>query len=375
MSVNLESDQPDQAIAQKRKPLVRPYSSKPIIKKSASEKDLVIDLKSRRTSVQRYDSNENKTPFPKPGITAKSWIIYDVEKQEVFQSKKDSIKRQVASLTKIMTFYTCLKLIDKYGVNPYQTKITVSKIASSINGTSAQLKEGDALSIQELFYGLMLPSGNDAAYALAEHFGTLLSHSIPPKANQYEQTTSVIRYFIKEMNYNAMRLKMSQTQFDSPHGLSNKYNYSTAKDICRLSTVCMQLPRFRQVVGTRIYKAKAHNNEQSTYTWESTNRLLGKQGWVGCKTGVTDPAGPCFSGWYQGEGGTYCVVVLKSRSMEQRWVEVPKMVQWAIKCKEYVSNKEQASQNKAAINAEEKEAANVEESNGNPQTDDSLCIV
>ena len=91
MSVNQDNEieKQEQLEATKRRPLVRPYSSKPIIKKSVSERDLVIDLKSRRPSVQRYDSNETKTPFPKPGITAKSWIIYDVDKQEVFQSKKD----------------------------------------------------------------------------------------------------------------------------------------------------------------------------------------------------------------------------------------------------------------------------------------------
>ena len=71
----------------------------------------------------------------------------------------------------MMTFYTVLKLLDKYRLNPDLTLITISRTASCINGTSANLKEGDQFPVSELVYGLMLPSGNDAAYALAEHFG------------------------------------------------------------------------------------------------------------------------------------------------------------------------------------------------------------
>ena len=73
------------------------------------------------------------------------------------------------------------------------------------------------------------------------------------------------------------------------------------------------------MVGTRTFKTSALNNEQSHYRWDSTNKLLGrKEHWVGCKTGVTDPAGPCFSGIYENNlaGDRYCVVTLKSKSME-----------------------------------------------------------
>jgi D-alanyl-D-alanine carboxypeptidase (penicillin-binding protein 5/6) len=61
--------------------------------------------------------------------------------------------------------------MEKYKQSPEKTKITVSRTAASINGTSANLKDGDEFTVLQLFYGLMLPSGNDAAYALAEHFG------------------------------------------------------------------------------------------------------------------------------------------------------------------------------------------------------------
>jgi serine-type D-Ala-D-Ala carboxypeptidase (penicillin-binding protein 5/6) len=93
---------------------------------------------------------------------------------------------------------------------------------------------------------------------------------------------------------------MLSTSFDSPHGLANRHNYSTARDILTLSIACMKNARFREVVVTKTHKAVSLSPSKTIYTWESTNKLLGrKEHWVGCKTGVTDPAGPCFSGFYE----------------------------------------------------------------------------
>ena len=133
---------------------------------------------------------------------------------------------------------------------------------------------------------------------------------------------------------------MLSTQFDSPHGLSNRHNYSTARDILTLSIACMKISRFREVVGTKTHKTMSINSSKTIYSWENTNKLLGNhKNWVGCKTGVTDPAGPCFSGFYENKrkGQAYFVIVLKCKSMEQRWIEVPKMVKWAIKTKKYIA--------------------------------------
>jgi len=71
--------------------------------------------------------------------------------------------------------------MDKFKLHPNNTIVTISRTASQMNGTSANLRENDQLSVSELFYGLMLPSGNDAAYALAEHFGNLISQSLTTK--------------------------------------------------------------------------------------------------------------------------------------------------------------------------------------------------
>ena len=144
-----------------------------------------------------------------PYVTAQSWTIYDLNAKKFLQGKKENYKREIASLTKMMAFYTCLKLMEKYNID-VQTVVTASRTASLTNGTSACLREGDQLTLEQLFYGLMLPSGNDAAYCLAEFFGQYL------RENKYQDQTvssfqfnwSIVRFFLKEMNLYAFKLRM-----------------------------------------------------------------------------------------------------------------------------------------------------------------------
>lgn len=91
--------------------------------------------------------------------------------------RKENLRREIASLTKMMTFFTVIDLMKQFKLNAETYKITVSTLASQISGTSAFLREGDTLTVSQLLYGLMLPSGNDAAFLLAEHFGEMLHTS------------------------------------------------------------------------------------------------------------------------------------------------------------------------------------------------------
>lgn len=132
-----------------------------------------------------------------PKFSAQSWAIYDSESKQMIACCKDLLRREVASITKMMTFYSALKLCQKYSIDPEKTFLTVSRGASKISGTSADLREGDTLSIQQLFYGMMLPSGNDAAFLLAEYFGSILRtkkyfscDTVPKKSVNVSQETS-----------------------------------------------------------------------------------------------------------------------------------------------------------------------------------------
>ena len=156
-------------------------------------------------------------------------------------------------MTKMMTFLTVIRLMRKFQIDPMEEEITVSKTAAKIQGTTANLKEGDILTVEQLCYGMMLPSGNDAAYALAEHFGNLVKDKKyskqsglkfrGPWSSQFQNTT--VKYFLSEMNGQANRLKMSGTVYDSPHGLANKMNMSTAEDQAYLVCECMKYDFFR----------------------------------------------------------------------------------------------------------------------------------
>jgi D-alanyl-D-alanine carboxypeptidase (penicillin-binding protein 5/6) len=181
-----------------------------------------------------------------PYVTAKSWVVIDKSENGAVFGKKESERKEIASLTKIMTFYTTLLLADKYDMPLKTTLIPVSKNADGINGTTAGLQHGDVLSIWELFHGLMLPSGNDVGFLLAEYFGTLLKekgHYI--ESNRGSWFTAPITYFLNEMNKNANLIGLDNTYFDSPHGLANNLNISTAYDIGLLSAKAMAHPDFR----------------------------------------------------------------------------------------------------------------------------------
>ena len=109
-----------------------------------------------------------------PFVTAKSWAILDGRTGEILFGKCENDRREIASLTKIMTAFVVVQIIRKIKLNSKKTLLQVSKNAASIGGTSAKLKSGDVLSVYDLLNGLMLPSGNYAATCLAEHFGQYL---------------------------------------------------------------------------------------------------------------------------------------------------------------------------------------------------------
>ena len=109
-----------------------------------------------------------------PFVTAKSWAILDGRTGEILFGKCENDRREIARLTKIMTAFVVVQIIRKIKLNSKKTLLQVSKNAASIGGTSAKLKSGDVLSVYDLLHGLMLPSGNDAATCLAEHFGQYL---------------------------------------------------------------------------------------------------------------------------------------------------------------------------------------------------------
>lgn len=126
--------------------------------------------------------------------------------------------------------------------------------------------------------------------------------------------SSYVKYFLMEMNYIAKEeFNLVWTFFDSPHGLSNRFNTSSAADIGKISSIALSNPVFAKIVKTKRYKCYTHKpsnyDEEKTltefkprlYSWENTNKLLWKNGYTGLKTGITQTAGPCLAASFRCE--------------------------------------------------------------------------
>ena len=267
--------------------------------------------------------------FPPPAVTAKAWSICDGESGTILWAVNGKERREIASLTKVMTCYTVLRLLKRLpGVSLY-TSVKVSRSAAQMTGTSANLEEGDEVTIWDLLHGLMLPSGNDAAYCLAEFFGRQLHDCLERES----PNRNYVCYFIRKMNSNAKKHKLRLTAFSNPHGLSDPTNRSNAADLAKLTSICMRNSRFRELVSTKRFTSLIYQPQHRLYkrlTWLNTNKLLSDQ-WIGVKTGVTHSAGPCLITCYKTEATHRLIIVLLScASLEQRWAEANLLAAWAI---------------------------------------------
>ena len=140
-----------------------------------------------------------------------------------------------------------------------------------------------------------------------------------------------MKYFLQEMNRYARALGLESTNYANPHGLSHKNNKSTAADIGKLACIVMQDPLVREIVIQKHYVCQGRDlqDEPREYSWTNTNKLLGK-GFNGVKTGVTPAAGPCLAASFEKDSLHLVVIVMNTKTMDNRWVEVPKLTLWAI---------------------------------------------
>ena len=211
------------------------------------------------------------------GVNAKGAVLADAATGQVLWGRAAGTERPMASLTKVMT---ALLVLEGGGLGQ---QIAVPQAAVNYawkyGGETAALHAGDVLTVQELLEALLLPSGADAAYTLANAYG--------PGLNA----------FVARMNAAAARMGMTHTHFTSPDGLpypTETSTYSTPSDLLTLGLAAMRYPVFRSIVRLRFYhlpKGSGHHD----YWWDNTDQLISSyQGAVGIKTGYTDDAGHCL---------------------------------------------------------------------------------
>ena len=206
------------------------------------------------------------TGAPAPAVSAAGAVLIRADTGAILFEKEAEKRLYPASTTKIMTALVVLETLDRLSLGP-DSRIIVPAEAAGLEGSSVYLKAGEEISMEELLYGMMLHSGNDAALALA----ISLCGS--------EQA------FVRQMNCRAEKLGLTGTHFANPHGLDSGENYATALDLARLAQAALRNALFREVVSTKTITCAGR-------TLTNHNKLLWRyDGCIGVKTGYTKHAG------------------------------------------------------------------------------------
>lgn len=253
-----------------------------------------------------------------PAIVAKGGYVMNNANGRTLYTKGGDTRRSTGSTTKIMTAKVVLA---QKNLNLNST-VTIQKAYSdyivSRTASSARLIVGDKVTVRQLLYGLMLPSGCDAAYALADKFGTGTTRSARVKS------------FIGKMNADAKRLGLKNTHFDSFDGIGNGKNYSTPRDLTKIASSAMKNATFRAIVKTKKYTAKTRTKSGGTRTmapWTNTNTLLSSySGTIGVKTGSGSTSKYCLVFAATRNGKTVIGTVLASSSAAQREKDAKKLL-------------------------------------------------
>ncbi|UHA62597.1 D-alanyl-D-alanine carboxypeptidase [Metabacillus litoralis] len=184
------------------------------------------------------------------GVSAQTAILIEQESGRILYEKQAHKKMRIASITKIIT---AILAIESGKLNEMAT---VSEQAIRAEGSSVYLQKGEKIKLEDLVYGLMLRSGNDAAVAIAEHVGGSLEG------------------FVVMMNQKAEEIGMTNTEFANPHGLDDHENhYSTAYDMAILTQYAMKNETYQEISGTETHKAP-NPNEKWDRVWHNKNKLL-----------------------------------------------------------------------------------------------------
>jgi D-alanyl-D-alanine carboxypeptidase (penicillin-binding protein 5/6) len=227
------------------------------------------------------------TALPGP-LTAPAAVVIDQATGEVLYDQNAHQIRAPASLTKIAT---ALVTLDHADLDAYvDVQVDGAALASETDSTVMGLKPGQEMSVRDLLYGLLLPSGNDAALALADYIAG--------------GTTA----FADLMNQKAAELGLAETHFVNPHGLDDPGHYTSAYDIAMLGREMVAHPELAEIASTRVYWP----SWDGPRIWNG-NRLLGAYTGVnGAKTGYTDGAGQTIVATAERDGITLVVAVLGS---------------------------------------------------------------
>ncbi len=235
-------------------------------------------------------------------VTAEAAGVFSMDGSQTFYSKNVYEKLYPASTTKIMTALIAIK----YGNLSDEVTVTSDAVITEAGATLSGIHPGDKLTLEQLLYGLMLPSGNDAGAAIAVHMG------------------GSIEGFADMMNQEARAIGATGTHFTNPHGLHEEDHYTTAYDLYLIFHEALKYPKFREVTGSTAYAAsyQSASGETISTTWKGGNWFMTGERETpegltvfGGKTGTTRAAGYCLvMGTRDASSDEYISVIMKAES-------------------------------------------------------------
>ncbi len=224
--------------------------------------------------------------FSLPGTSAQSAALLCADNGQFLYKKNADIKLPMASTTKIMTALVAIE-----NSSPDDT-VAVDRRAVGVEGSSIYLTEGEVLKMEELLFGLLLASANDAAEAIAFEIG------------------KSIEGFAALMNNKAKELGLSNTHFDNPHGLDSENHYTTASDLAILTSEALKNDTFAKIVSTYKFTISTKNGARVLI---NHNKLLRTyEGSIGVKTGFTKRSGRCLVSAAKRNGLTLVAVTINA---------------------------------------------------------------
>ena len=220
-----------------------------------------------------------------PGVSAESAVLVSADGVILYE-KNARERRGMASTTKIMTALVAIENLSLDDIVSFPAE-------AQAEGSSAYFAPGENVSVRDLLYALMLRSANDAAACIAI------------------TAAGSIEGFARMMNERAADIGLCDTHFDNPHGLDSDTHYSTALDMARLTIEALKNPTFREIVSTKVYVCRSLSDGYDR-TFQNHNRLLGRDGIFGVKTGFTRACGRCLVTACERDGRTLVAVTLSA---------------------------------------------------------------
>lgn len=252
-----------------------------------------------------------------PSISAERAALVSAD-GTVFFTRNGKDEAQIASITKVMT---AIVAIDKA---PEGLTVSVSADAAEIGESSAGLQEGDTMDLETALKALLVPSGNDAAVAIAEAVGATLDGG----------SSKPVEAFVDAMNAKARELGLSNTVYENPHGLDDGEFagdlHSTALDQTIVAKCAMGYPQIRDIVGGGSTTIKVNREgKKEEIELETTDLLLDMYDHAtGIKTGVTNLAGPSFMGSANKDGKDLFAIVLDCTDEYARFQDAKNLFEW-----------------------------------------------